>query len=248
VIGSGRTGASLTGGALTGLLLAACGAPSPVPAPGEGDQTPGRIAGVVTTTAKARPPIRITTDTAACGTEIADEAVTVAAGGGLAHVAVVITGLPPGEDPPDVTIANDACRFEPRVQVARPGQAVRTLSRDTVLHTTTAHAQGGSQIFNLALPVPNLTLSRPIGGPGVAAITCQMHPWMRAWIVVTDERARVTGADGAFAFDAVPPGRYELRFWHEALGETRADVTVTAGATATLHARLQPRPPPAVQQ
>jgi len=42
-------------------------------------------------------------------------------------------------------------------------------------------------------------------------------------------------ADGTFTLDGVPPGSYELRVWHESLGEQVVDVTVEAGKTASIH-------------
>lgn len=204
------------------------------------EQAPGVISGVVTTTAAARPPMRITTDTAACGRELPNEAVLVGTGGELANAVVMLAGVKAQGDAPEVTVVNEGCRFVPRVQVARPGQAVRTVSRDPVLHTTTAQDEGGRQLFNVALPVPGLTLARPVAGAGLARIVCQMHPWMLGWLMVTDEMAVVTGADGRFTLRGVPPGTHQLRIWHEALEEATATVTVRSGETASVTVRLQP--------
>jgi hypothetical protein len=42
---------------------------------------------------------------------------------------------------------------------------------------------------------------------------------MRAWVVVADHPYyRVTPADGAFAYDNLPAGKYRLKIWHERLG------------------------------
>ena len=48
-------------------------------------------------------------------------------------------------------------------------------------------------------------------------------------MVVTSEAAAVSGADGRFTIDNVPPGTYELRVWHEALKGAPQKVTVGAG-------------------
>ena len=42
-------------------------------------------------------------------------------------------------------------------------------------------------------------------------------------MVVTDDAAAVTGADGRFSLDNVPPGTYELRIWHEVAEERAAE-------------------------
>jgi len=61
---------------------------------------------------------------------------------------------------------------------------------------------------------------------------------MRGYIVVTDEMAVVTGADGRFQLAGVPPGTYELRVWHEMLKAAPIKVTVTSGGTADVKLAL----------
>ncbi len=44
----------------------------------------------------------------------------------------------------------------------------------------------------------------------------------------------VTGPDGSFSLDGLPPGDYVVEVWHETLGTQSQNVTVAAGAqTAT---------------
>lgn len=201
-------------------------------------QGAGTITGVVTTTATARPAVRVTTDTATCGRQLPDESVLVNARGQLANAVVTLTGVPARGEAPALTIANDGCRFVPRVQVARPGQSVSTVSRDRVLHTTTAVEAGGRQIFNVALPAPNLTVARPLTGAGIVRIACQMHTWMLGWLVVTPDLSAVSDAEGRFRLPDVPPGTYTLRVWHEALGVVTERVVTRSGETASVAIRL----------
>lgn len=199
---------------------------------------PGSISGVVTTTATAPRPLRVTLDAKVCGSELPDESIVVGPGGVLANAVVTLTGVKVTAPYPDPQVTNEKCRFLPRVQLARPGAPTKTTSHDPLLHTTNAALDGGRTLFNVGLPVPNLVVTRPLAGPGLVRITCNTHTWMRGFIVVTDEMAAVSGADGRFQLTNVPPGTYELRVWHEALKAAPMKVTVAAGATAAVKVAL----------
>ncbi|MGA0036646.1 MAG: hypothetical protein ACO3HT_11040 [Ilumatobacteraceae bacterium] len=52
-----------------------------------------------------------------------------------------------------------------------------------------------------------------------AAVTCNIHPWMKGWVVVRDNPyAAVTGEDGSFTIENLPAGKLELQLWHEKAG------------------------------
>jgi len=199
----------------------------------------GSVTGVVTTVGKTLPPIRVTIDQKVCGNELPDEAVVLDAQGHLANVVVTLTGVKAKATTSDTPVTNEKCRFTPRVQIARPNSKVTTTSKDAMLHTTNAATEGGKTLFNVALPFPGITIAKPIGGAGVVRLTCNTHPWMRGFIVVTDDMAAVTGADGRFTLADVPPGTYELRVWHEMLKGTARKITVAAGKASELTIQLK---------
>ena len=188
----------------------------------------GSISGTITTSAKGAAPIRVTIDQKICGNELPDEAIVVNAQGGLANSVISVVGLKRSVSSEPV-VTNEKCRFGPRVQLARPNTGVRTTSKDPVLHTTQAQQENGRTIFNVALPVPGLNISKPIGAAGIVRLNCNTHPWMRGWLIVTDDAAAISGADGRFTIDNVPPGTYELRVWHEALKGAPQKITVAGG-------------------
>ena len=202
------------------------------------DQAAGSVTGTITTSAKAMAPVRVTIDQKVCGNELPDDAIVVGAGGGLANAVVSVVGLKRAVSAEPVVL-NEQCRFAPRVQLARPNANVRTSSKDPVLHTTNAQHENGRSLFNVAVPMPGINITKPIGAAGTVRLSCNTHPWMRGWVVVTDEAAAITDADGRFTIDNVPPGTYELRLWHEALKGGPQRITVAAGKPAEIKLHMK---------
>jgi hypothetical protein len=189
----------------------------------------GSITGVVTATAKGLAPVRVTIDQKVCGNELPDQAIVLDPQGHLAFAVVTLAGVKSKTGAAETVVTNEKCAFGPRVQVARPNANVRTTSKDPILHTTNASTENGRTLFNVALPIPGINIVKPVGPAGVVRLSCNTHPWMRGWVVVTDDMAAVTSADGRFTLSDVPPGTYELRVWHEALKGAPQKITVVAG-------------------
>ena len=198
----------------------------------------GSVSGTITTSARGAAPVRVTIDQKVCGNELPDEAIVVDAQGHLANAVVILTGVKRAAATESV-VTNEKCRFAPRVQLARPNATIRTTSKDPMLHTTQAQLENGRTIFNVALPVPGINISKPIGGAGTVRLSCNTHPWMRGWMIVTDDAAAISGADGKFTIDNVPPGTYELRVWHESLKGAPQKITVAAGKPTDLSIALK---------
>ncbi|MCL6464565.1 MAG: carboxypeptidase regulatory-like domain-containing protein, partial [Acidobacterium ailaaui] len=65
-------------------------------------------------------------------------------------------------------------------------------------------------------------------------VRCNNHPWMEAFINVTDNPFyAISGPDGHFEIRGLPPGTYTLVADHEVLGQKA--VTVTIAARQTVH-------------
>jgi hypothetical protein len=62
---------------------------------------------------------------------------------------------------------------------------------------------------------------------------------MEAYLFVADHPYHaVTAVDGTFRIEGIPPGRYELKVWHEMLGSGERDVSVDAGKTTGVDIEL----------
>lgn len=201
-------------------------------------QAGSSITGTITTTATGAGPIRVTIDQKVCGDHLPDEAIVVDAHGRLANAVVILTGVKRRHSA-EPTVMNDKCRFAPRVQLIAGKTNVHTTSNDPVLHTTHAQLENGRTLFNLAVPIPGLTLNRAINVTSNVRLICNTHPWMRGWMVVTDEAAAISGADGRFTIDNVPAGSYELRVWHERLKGAPQKITVVPGTPTVVSFQLK---------
>ena len=197
----------------------------------------GAIAGVATTKEASPKAIRVTIDPAVCGSSLPDESIVVDASGHLANVIVTVAGVKAGV-PAETAVSNEKCAFVPRVSTIRPGGSLKMSSKDPMLHTMHAAAPDGRAFFNVSIPMPNVTISRPLDKPGLVTLSCSTHTWMRGYLLVTVERSAVTGRDGKFQIDGLAPGTYELRIWHEALKAPPAKVVVKEGETATIDLTL----------
>jgi hypothetical protein len=198
----------------------------------------GMVTGTITTAAKSLAPIRVTIDQNVCGNQLPDESVIVDAQGRLANAVVELIGLKRVASL-EASVMNERCRFLPRVQVVGLKANIRTGSKDPVLHTTNAQSSNGRTSFHVALPVPGISITRPAGPAGTVRLTCNTHPWMRGWTIVTENAAAVSGADGRFSIDQVPPGTYELRVWHETLKVAPQKIMVVAGKPTEVNIQMK---------
>lgn len=203
----------------------------------------GSIRGRVVTSG-AIPPgtLKVTTDEKVCGLSVADEAVVVDKSGNVANAVVTIKGLAWSGPPSSAHVINRGCRFAPHVAVARPGTTIEVDSEDQTLHTTHLYAADGRSLFNVALPMPGITIKRPLDKhTGVLRLACDTHPWMRGFLAVTADRSVVTGSDGRFQVDDVPAGSREISVWHEGLRAAPQKVAVVAGQAAEVMLTLVAR-------
>jgi plastocyanin len=124
------------------------------------------------------------------------------------------------------------CMYSPRIQGVVSGQEIDIKNADGTLHNV--HTFKGTETwFNQAQPKGSATISKELGDEKVIKFTCDVHPWMHGFVVVTDHPFfAVTGADGSFTIPKVPAGKYTIEAWHSHYGLKKQDgVEIADGAT-----------------
>jgi plastocyanin len=181
--------------------------------------------------------IDVTKDTAVCGAHpIVHEEMLVGADGGLENVVVSIQGAPAGGGPGKYTteLRQTGCVYHPHVSVVAAGQPLAVFNDDGILHNIHTFSTL-NPVFNKAQPKFQKRIEVKFDKPETIKVICDAHPWMSAWVVVTDHPyVAVSDAGGAFRIDGLPAGTYTARLWHEKLGERSQPVEVHAGQTSDL--------------
>lgn len=142
-----------------------------------------------------------------------------------------LAGAPAAARPVTVDIAITDKVYAPHVVVVPAGSTVRFPNHDPFNHNVFSTTEGNA--FDLGLYGRGESRSQTFATPGLARVYCNIHPRMVAYVHVMANRYYAQpGADGSFAIDGVPPGRYRLRVWHERIpAEVVKEVTPPAGST-----------------
>jgi plastocyanin len=197
----------------------------------------GEILGRVVVAGDVPPPAKlpVTIDQYVCGTEKAAGDLVLSPAREVQSVVVWLENPPagaPSSPPPNpVQMDQKECMFIPRVVLVPAPGTVEFLNSDRLLHNLhSASKENGS--FNRTQP-KGRTIPITFERPEILRIDCDLHAWMRGWVVVARHAFyTITDAQGRFKLDKVPPGQYTIRLWHERLGEATKSVTVTSGPVA----------------
>lgn len=228
-------------GATGGLVLAAvCVLAQPGLAPAAEIQ--GRV--VLTGEVPAAKKVPITIDQYVCGAEQLAGDLIVSAAREVRNVVAWLENPPPGapSTPPSAVTPMDQkdCVFVPRVVIVPASGTVEFLNSDRLLHNLHS-ASRENATFNRTQP-KGRTIPISFAKPEIVRIDCDLHSWMRAWVVVAPHPYyALSDAQGRFTFDNVPPGQYTLRVWHERLGESTRPVTVTGSGPSPVTVELRAR-------
>jgi len=136
-----------------------------------------------------------------------------------------------------------ACIFKPHVTILGVGQTMQFLNSDPIIHNihTWPRTNSPMSVSQLAKGLGR-PIKRKFTEPDEIKITCDVHKWMGAWVIVRDNPYySLTGEDGVFEITDVPPGSYKMVVWHESLQRVEKQVDLGAGATVTEDVVLKPK-------
>ncbi len=240
------------------FALAACGGETGAEAGAEAEEEPGAaeeaaeeggyravevtdggvIRGTIRFEGAVPPPDRIAAseDAETCGEFQEVQPLVVAADGGLADAVVSLVDIGQGAalatPPSPPALDQNGCRFSPHVLVVAAGAPVGILNSDPIMHNVHTLTFENRPV-NRSQPAGLKKIEVEFPVPEKVKVRCDVHNWMNAWIIAVDHPYHVvTGADGGFVIEDVPPGTYTLEVWHESLGLTSETVTVEPEGTA----------------
>jgi hypothetical protein len=166
--------------------------------------------------------------------DVPNETLSVGPGQGVRYAVVTLEGVTKGKAVEKETVHeldNIKCRFSPHVQVASIGQFVLLKNSDPILHTAHALFANDQPQFNIGL-YPGRTSRKPLIAAGLVKIRCEVHPWMAAYIMVTEHPYHaVSDIYGEYELSDVPPGVYQLKVWHESLGTQEKRIEIKQAGT-----------------
>lgn len=129
----------------------------------------------------------------------------------------------------EVLLDQVGCEYTPRVFGIMVGQTLRIRNSDETLHNVRLDADSNRK-FNIGQPVKGMETTRSFDNAELMVnFECDVHPWMDAWGgVLYHPLFGVTDDEGRFRIEGVPPGQWELGWWHERIGEGSLEIEVGA--------------------
>ncbi len=144
-----------------------------------------------------------------------------------------VPGPPPARALETQKLAQRDKQFTPHVVAVMKGAAVEFPNDDKMFHNVFSLSQAAK--FDLGLYKSGTSKTVTFDRAGAVDIYCNIHPEMAATIKVVDGGwFAVTGADGSFRLDEVPPGTYPIVGWIARGTEYHGTVTVKEGQSATV--------------
>jgi len=175
------------------------------------------------------------------GHPITTETVVAGPNGGLQFAVIYISEGLSGAATTTTGSGNQAwdqkgCQYVPHVMALDVNEHFKVTNSDQTSHNIHPMPKpgGGNHEWNKSQPPGSPPFDINWTTEEVAIpVKCNIHPWMHGYMAVVKGPHAVSGADGTYTLDNVPPGNYTVTAWQETYGTQTQKVTVAAGKPAT---------------
>lgn len=187
--------------------------------------------------------VPVTIDQYICGKERDAEDLLLSPEKGIRNAVVSLQNPPPGlkwEGPASTAIVMDQkqCVFVPHVVIVPVGGSVQFLNSDRLMHNVKSVGKENPP-FNRAQPHAR-TITIAFKNPEILRIDCDLHSWMRGWVVVADHPFyALTNDRGEFVLENVPAGKYTLQIWQETLGTMTTAISVEGKEATSVNVEMK---------
>ena len=177
---------------------------------------------------KGEPPppkeLRVTLNKKTCGHTYQSESLLISEKRGVQNVVVSLLRIPKGlpieTDDKPIQMDQQKCVFIPHVLLVPAGAEFEVLNSDPLLHNFHTIGKHNKEINIMQTKTKRRRLPVTFPEPDTIEVVCDVHSWMKAWIIVTEHPYyALTDADGQFRLKDVPEGTYRIKAWHEELGK-----------------------------
>jgi plastocyanin len=143
-------------------------------------------------------------------------------------------------------LRQDGCRYLPHVLAITAGDSVEVFNNDPTTHNIHAMPHANKEWNASQSPGAEPITKTFNRSELMIPVKCNVHPWMKAYInVMANPFYAVTGPDGSFTIQGLPPGTYTIAAVHERLGEQTAQITVGPKEHKTADFTFKEAPNPA---
>jgi plastocyanin len=136
--------------------------------------------------------------------------------GSVKNVVVYLEGAIGTPTSVKMTVDQKDMTFIPHVLPVVVGSTLDFVNNDDVMHNVFSNS--ATQRFDIGMFPRGESRSVVFDKPGVVELRCNVHPAMRAFVLVLDNNYFATPDErGNYQINGIPRGRYKLRAWHESL-------------------------------
>lgn len=160
-----------------------------------------------------------------CGSDIPNESMLID-NKGVRNSVISLHGKTLKKKSGEYKLNQKQCQYEPHVIAIPVNSELKIHTSDPINHNIHTYSFENDPINIMFLPGQD-AYSQEMEEAEIIKVECDLHNWMRAWIIVTPNAySTVSDSDGSFEIPDVPPGKYELTAWHETLGSITKNITV----------------------